>query len=190
MPLSKNKKERATAFGRFADQATMRSNPFARYGEEVTAAGDNERPSLSAAELAAIWNDPERLREWTWGLLFAANDGDFRCYEAWARSEEDAKRRWVRHLRDDEPLRFARLISQNQCWVEPARYWADLARKRAVGRPKGQHRPGLREAWETKEFIQASWREIFGHWYRKDNMATRSPAPPTAPGGTASPSGS
>ncbi len=136
-----------------------------RAAERTAEAKDEDGTPPSPAELKAIWNDRERLRDWTWGMLLSdelSDRGVVVPWEAQVRAHEEAQRQWLHRLLRTDPVRYARLITRH-------RHLAEVVRARPVGRQPGRSiRLGYRDAWETKEFIQRKWREVFGHWYRKD----------------------
>jgi hypothetical protein len=111
----------------------------------------------SAVELEKIWNDPQRLRHWTIALLRAAGDPD--RSGALARHIDNERRRQLQALARIDPARLAQLVTRD-------RHLAKLANKRPAGRQRGEHAPGLAEAYETAEYIRLKWREAFGHTYR------------------------
>jgi hypothetical protein len=86
---------------------------YERYGEECPIEDQSDRSvPLSSAALRAIWSDRDRLRDWTWGLLFI--DGDPFCREAYERACEENTRKWLLRLKREKPLRFTRLITRNR----------------------------------------------------------------------------
>ncbi len=136
---------------------------FTAYGrvEERTAeVKDEDGTPPSPAELKAIWNDRERLRDWTWGMVRATTDIPY-CCEGHIRADEESKRKWLRWLVEADPRRFARLLKRRPDLVP-------FTQKRQVGRPRGRaNKPGLAEAWKMNQYIHSKWKEIFGHRHRK-----------------------
>jgi hypothetical protein len=111
----------------------------------------------SAVELKKIWNDPQRLRQWTAVLLREVADLDRSGAEA--RHIDNERRRQLQALARIDPARLAQLVARD-------RHLAKLAKKRPAGRQRGEHAPGLAQAYETVEYIRHKWREAFGRTYR------------------------